>query len=482
MYVDPNPSILRLLHTRIYHRDHRYQHALQPHKDYIRYLLPPSEYADKPASAICTRYTHTSINKQRSPINAVAWTRNGRRCITGSAYGEFCSWDSRNFAFETSVKAHDRPIRSLVFSHNGQYLLSGDHDGVVKYWTSSLEKVHQIQAHSNEEGMPTVRSITFAPGDTKFATCSDDKLIKIWDFAGNRCESKLEDHQWDVKSLRWHPSKALLLSGSKDNLVKLWDAKSGRCVNTIRSHKNTVNRVDWSGNGNWFLTCGKDGMVKLFDIRVMREFQTFKGHEAEVTTGTFHPTHHRVLCTGDIKGKFMYWIAGSDEAQVSIPYAHESAIWDIAFSPLGNVVATASGDTATKFWCRPRPGDETNAVRTKDQAELETSEGMNDRQTTLGRSGFASLGGSSASSVQAAAHVSNAGMQKGNIIQHVERRVPPPGYVCKICNTPGHYIADCPKKEPPPADYVCYLCKRPGHWKSDCPEGVNYGGLKDYQK
>ena len=121
------------------------------------------------------------------------------------------------------------------------------------------------------------------------------------------------------------------------------------------------------------LHVGRTGWLSFWYSR-HAGISNFKGSQAEVTTGTFHPAHHRVLCTGDIKGKFMYWIAGSEEPQVSIPFAHESAIWDIAFSPLGNVVATASGDTATKFWCRPRPGDETNAVRTKDQAELETSE------------------------------------------------------------------------------------------------------------
>jgi polyadenylation factor subunit 2 len=94
----------------------------------------------------------------------------------------------------------------------------------------------------------------------KFATCSDDVSIKIWDFT--RCTEEItltgtpcwrracsalqltvnpgsllllsySGHGWDVKCLDWHPVTSLLASGSKDNLVKLWDPKSGKNLTTM---------------------------------------------------------------------------------------------------------------------------------------------------------------------------------------------------------------------------------------------------------
>ncbi|OUM70511.1 hypothetical protein PIROE2DRAFT_37323, partial [Piromyces sp. E2] len=51
---------------------------------------------------------------------------------------------------------------------------------------------------------------------------------------------------------------------------------------------------------------------------------------------------------------------------------------------------------------------------------------------------------------------------------------PPPGYVCNICNQPGHWIKNCPeaqkKKKEVPEGYVCRICNQPGHWIVDCPE------------
>jgi polyadenylation factor subunit 2 len=75
--------------------------------------------------------------------------------------------------------------------------------------------------------------ISFAPSNTRFATCSDDSLIKIWDFNQGVEERALTGHGWDVKCVDWHPYKALIASGSKDNMVKLWDPKTGKNLTTL---------------------------------------------------------------------------------------------------------------------------------------------------------------------------------------------------------------------------------------------------------
>lgn len=47
---------------------------------------------------------------------------------------------------------------------------------------------------------------------------------------------------------------------------------------------------------------------------------------------------------------------GSEEPAATIPYAHDMAIWDLAWHPAGHMLATASNDRQTKFWARNRLG------------------------------------------------------------------------------------------------------------------------------
>lgn len=58
-----------------------------------------------------------------------------------------------------------------------------------------------------------------------------------------------------------------------------------------------------------------------------------------------------------------------------------------------------------------------------------------------------------------------------------ERLKPPEGYLCKICNIPGHLIRDCPTKHAvgdtggrkPHEGYVCRACGSELHYVADCP-------------
>uniref|UniRef100_A0ACD6A3Y4 Uncharacterized protein n=1 Tax=Avena sativa TaxID=4498 RepID=A0ACD6A3Y4_AVESA len=51
-----------------------------------------------------------------------------------------------------------------------------------------------------------------------------------------------------------------------------------------------------------------------------------------------------------------------------------------------------------------------------------------------------------------------------------EREAPPPGYVCRSCGVPGHFIQHCPREnQTPPPGYTCFRCRIAGHFIQHCP-------------
>ncbi|KAK9510143.1 hypothetical protein O3M35_004987 [Rhynocoris fuscipes] len=353
--VDYNAAIIKMLEARVWQRDYRDRRSLQPDAMYIPDLLPPSSYEDNPINAVTTRFVKTATNKMRCPIFCMAWTPEGRRLVTGASSGEFTLWNGLTFNFETILQAHETPVRTMVWSHNEMWMVTADHAGYVKYWQSNMNNVKMFMAHQE-----AIRGISFSPTDSKFASCSDDGTVKIWDFYRCQEERTLRGHGADVKCIHWHPQKGLIISGSKDNQqpVKLWDPKTGTSLATIHAHKSTVMDIKWNNNGNWFVTASRDHLLKLFDIRnLSNEVQVFRGHKKESSSVAWHPIHEGLFCSGGSDGAILFWHVGADKEVGAIEQAHDSIVWTLAWHPMGHILCSGSNDHTSKFWTRNRPGD-----------------------------------------------------------------------------------------------------------------------------
>lgn len=342
-------------------------------------MLPPLARINNPADTIPARHLHSSLNKIKHPVNVVKWTPEGRRLLTASSSGEFTLWNGTGFNFETIQQAHDVAIRALSYSHSDDWLISADHDGIIKYWQPNFNNVKIINGHNDP-----IRDLAFSPNDSKFVTASDDSTLKIFDFAGGAPESTLTGHGWDAKSVDWHPTKGLLVSGSKDHLVKLWDPRTGRCLTTLHGHKNTITKTLFEPiRGQCLATSARDQTARVFDLRMMRDICLLKGHEKDISIITWHPIHANLLSTGGSDGALFHYVLdephtpagmapslppweGPDPSTApaqtiypahKVPYAHDFAIWSLSWHPLGHILASGSNDRLTRFWTRPRPGD-----------------------------------------------------------------------------------------------------------------------------
>lgn len=331
--------------------------AVQPNMESTVDLVPPKADQNErnPVTSSCTKFVHSSMNKPGCPIHACKWTPEGKRLIAGAKTGEFTLWQGLTFNFETILQAHDAELRTIIWSHDENWMLSGDLKGTVKYWQSNMNNLKSVQAHND-----TIRDLSFSRTDSKFASCSDDNTVKVWDFVRGQEERVLEGHGWDVRCVDWHPTYPILASGSKDSNLKIWDAKTGKNLTTLHGHKKTIVKVKWNSNGNWFITGSQDQLIKIYDIRMMKEFQTFRGHRREVTSLQWHPHHENFFVSGGYDGAVHYWVVGQTDPVASVPCAHQSSVWDVDWHPMGHILATASNDQTTKFWTRQRPGDQMN--------------------------------------------------------------------------------------------------------------------------
>ena len=353
--IDYNNNVVRHIHSRLYGDSYgRERHpAYEPTIDYTRFNSVLFNADTTPAVGICTKFIQHNVNKVRTPVNTSCWISKGNRLITATGSGEFTVWNGLTFSIETTLQAHDDPIRGLKWSPNDQWLISSDEQGIIKYWHSSMNNVKAFKATKDP-----IRSLSFSPTSSKFCAGSDDQTVSIWDFERAACDISFTGHGYDVRTVDWHPYKSLIASGSKDSLIKLWDPRHQQEVSTIHAHKNTVSTVAFNSNGYWLASGSRDQLVKVYDIRTMRELHSYRGHRKEVTSMSWHPYIESLLVSGSYEGSMYYWYVGEEKFVGEIENAHELAVTSLSWHPLGHMLATTSIDQSIKYWARNRPGDE----------------------------------------------------------------------------------------------------------------------------
>ena len=76
------------------------------------------------------------------------------------------------------LTGHSSSVYSVVFSPNGEYLVSGSWDKTIGVWrVSSGELIKTLNGHSNH-----VRSVVFSPNGEYLASGSFDGTIGVWRF------------------------------------------------------------------------------------------------------------------------------------------------------------------------------------------------------------------------------------------------------------------------------------------------------------
>ena len=218
-------------------------------------------------------------------------------------------WDANDGRLIRAIDGHDRAIRCVAFSPDGQCVLTG----------------------------------------------SFDTTAKLWSVQGGELLHTFEGHERWVSAVAFSPDARYALTGSPDLSVKLWSTEDGSLVRTFEGHFGWINSVNFSPDGNHILTSAPHGedvngsgdSARLWSVADGTLKHFFGYHKSGARFAGFSPNGKTLLITGHSPDAGL-WSTANNGLIASI--VSRGAPGSAAYSPDGRFVATGDGWGIAKLW------------------------------------------------------------------------------------------------------------------------------------
>jgi WD40 repeat protein len=307
-------------------------------------------------------------------VSSLDLNKNGDLVAIGYEDGSLEIWSVAAGQSQIELTGSEGAITALAFSQNDRQLASADNKNFdITIWDIATgEEEVVLSGHAGP-----VTALTFHTGARLLlASASEDKTATVWDITSEELQFQIfVGHDDALQSVAIDQRGTLLVTGSRDNTAKVWNIESGEVNLTLTGHTDVVNATHFAPEGV-IVTASTDGTVRFWR---MTSPYVNTGYRDWVTGIDWHPAGH-VLGAVDANGLAYLWRIDNPSASFTLR-PHEEAANQIAFSPQGDRLATASGDTTVAIW--PLEADNDDLTFIHPAGDVQTLSGHDDWVTSV---------------------------------------------------------------------------------------------------
>ncbi len=269
-----------------------------------------------------------TLRGARGTIDVLAVDEDGTRIVAG---GDSGAW---TWTVGDAERVADGDPHTMTFTTSGTMAVGATADGVVRVWDLAHHTSRRLGTHA-----AAVRAIAIS-GDRRTAvTGGDDRTLRRWSLIDG-APAILGTHLAAVTAVAIDRDGTTVISGGADRMVRLWSTTGHNRV--LGAHAGPVIAIAITPDGRHAISAADDPDVVVWDLGsgAARRLP----HDSRVSALAIAPAGDRIV-VGTRAGDVVSWpLPVGDTIAGTVIAHHEGPVRDLAFSPDGRRVASASDD------------------------------------------------------------------------------------------------------------------------------------------
>lgn len=294
------------------------------------------------------------LGADQDHYHALAFTSDGSRLgavADGDRGKTLAIWDLASGSPVGSTRTFADVPLSLAFSGDGRWAAVGLFDSTIHVFAPGERSVERIlTGHTRLVG-----TLAFSPDSRLLASGSDDWTAALWETASWDRLATLSGYVRPIGNVAFANEGRTLLAGSpEDHVLELWTLPKPLDAAATGAHSGAARAVEWNRAGDVLASAGDDHAIRLWNPATLEPLGVPlpKLHTDAVRAIRFSPDD-RYLVSAGRDGNIIVWDWRARRPAAGPIRGHDRWIFDLAVSPDGKTLATASWDNTVRLWTLP---------------------------------------------------------------------------------------------------------------------------------
>jgi WD40 repeat protein len=293
--------------------------------------------------------------QEEGELGAVAFNPQNNEMVATAGPGKFVTLWNLDGTIRHQFKGDtDEVVNTVSFSPNGQLIASSIDRKAIKIW--NLEDYSLVRTIEDSQ----VLGVRFIDDQT-IASYGTDRSVKLRNLNGIAYEASVMAHDDSIVDLDvGSPSvttdvelgkkrNKIIASISVDGTIKIWDLE-GKLLETLKGFGDQNSEISLSQNAETVISASNSNWIRVWDRSGITS-----PHFENGSCFSLGPDS-QTLAVGYKNGNVTIFRQGSEKkwtsAKVDQPDSdkHDGKVVEVAFNPVGNMVASIGVDGKIKLW------------------------------------------------------------------------------------------------------------------------------------